>query len=1270
MQYRYNRQPKNEDAFEEFCLVLVRDHWSLPTLERYGHRGERQHGVDLLDTGGASPLRAVQCKHHDPNKTLPPKELEAEVEKARSFPEKIGEYLVLTTAKKSVQAQRIVRAINTDHAAKGLFVVQLMTWDDIERIIDNSPAAQEFLGVQAPQAMRALLRTELQPVHDVIRSQGDDVHGAELDEVKKHLDGEVQLAVLLLGRLRKKSWDRMSARHRSRWCTLLADTELRQGDQQKAAQLLIEAKSYQPDDDGTVSNEIMAYELLGNRPRAFELAVTAIAARPHSGSIYATGIRTAPSFSEFSRLFDNRPDHLREHPEVWVAAATRDDLEASVAKTEATARRAIDLAPDDARGWFALGGLLLRTEFAKIDPEGIPTGDAPTRARIEEARECCTKVVELAAGRGIPGLQATALIRRATATAYLGDIGKAHKDIEEARRAAPTDAAVLMASARMAEERGNHDEEVQLLRQVVMRQPDDEARFLLGISLWNRNGSGDRAEAVDVLVLVALEGNVHVEPANELAVEGMIVQGRPADARAHLEKVESRLDGCLLATARARIEAAEGRPEEASARATEAVQRISPATSRATLRKLGRLLFSFGRLGDSLSVWERLLVDGEVNDDTRSVVECAGRLGRHGRVLEVCASARNAGLFDGFLIQWELRLLDRYDPDAALGVLEEFIRREPANKSARLHLVHLALRLGKMGLAESQIANLASVTEADAEEGAAVVAALAKVGRSADAIAYAYDLLRRHFQDHHAHRAFRDAVMFREQKAELEAPTEACPGVAVCLAEEGASGPRWFVLEDSPVQATGVEDEIRAESAFGQKLVGKKVGEEVALSEGPGVKRTAVVRELVPKHVFRVRDVWDRWQYRFPDHQEMWMVRVAQSGDDDKPDFSSLFELAKEQHRRRQEAEGLYAEKLIPIWLFGQAVGKTEMIYALGHIASTDGLVLRCCVGTPDEYADAVNALKTAAEVVLDVTALTTLLMLDELSILEALGKTAIITHSTMVSIRAFVEQARTNVRSEGSMGANEDGPLLFITSLEGKRAALDAAERFQKAVEENCRVVGCPALADVDPADRKLLEDGIGASALESAVLGAGASRLVWTDDGVVALIGREKFGTKRIWTQAVLRSLNEQGIIPNSRYATASARLLGWQYMFTSVNPEVMRAAGNQAEWRPDRWPLKQAIGYLSLDVVHSQDAALLSAMLVAYCYLDAVLPETRRVLLQAAAEGLAKRTDAESVVPLFGSVLRRAFGLNLAGQQDAVETFEAWRGEQLRRFVPVRT
>jgi hypothetical protein len=213
-------------------------------------------------------------------------------------------------------------------------------------------------------------------------------------------------------------------------------------------------------------------------------------------------------------------------------------------------------------------------------------------------------------------------------------------------------------------------------------------------------------------------------------------------------------------------------------------------------------------------------------------------------------------------------------------------------------------------------------------------------------------------------------------------------------------------------------------------------------------------------------------------------------------------------------------------------------------------------------------------------------------------------------------------------------------------------------------KVISGVAIAAIEQDDRESLERALGTTGLESAIAGAASSRILWTDDGVLALIAREKFGTKRIWTQGILRWLNQEGILPDSRYAEAGARLLAWRYEFTSVNPDVMRTAANQAEWKPTSPPLKQALDYLALDAVRTEDAATLSARLIAHCYLDAVLPETRRKVIIATAEALAKRGDARRALSVCRRALPRAFGINVVSAQDAVATFDVWLREWLRR------
>ncbi len=506
-------------------------------------------------------------------------------------------------------------------------------------------------------------------------------------------------------------------------------------------------------------------------------------------------------------------------------------------------------------------------------------------------------------------------------------------------------------------------------------------------------------------------------------------------------------------------------------------------------------------------------------------------------------------------------------------------------------------------------------------------------------------------------------MMLREDVGPIDLPTEARPGVAVKLAESGVNDSIWYLVEDSAVAAPAVENEIRSDSPLGQKLLGKKVGDEVVLSDGPGLSRTAVVRELLPKLVFRLRDVWDRWQYRFPEHQELWMVRTPEATDKDEPDFSRVFAVLEENQKRTREADDLYANKLLTVSFLGRLLGQGEL-RAMGHLAASDTLPVRCCLGSQEEYSACVDALKTSSEIVLDLTALATLIMLDELSALQLLGKTILLTPSSMTAARAFFDEVRRQEHSLGSLGADEGGPRVFAESAEGKRQHLAKMQAFKDSLEKIVKTTGCHSLAELAPTDRQDLEKMMGTSGLESAVVGAGSSRLLWTDDGVTAILAREKFGTRRVWTQGVLRWLNQSGILSNDRYANASAHLLGWRYEFTSVNPEVLRVTACQAEWQPVRRPLKEALEYLARDTVRSQDSATLGAMLVAHCYLDTALPESRHRLVVAMAEALAKRSHAHQALALCRRALPRAFGINAVAREDGVETFDAWLKEWSRR------
>jgi TolB-like protein len=129
--------PANEADFELLCLDLLKADWNNKGLTLYATRGEEQFGVDIIDLGGEEPLSAAQCKRHNPSKTIPPAEIKKEVEKAERFSAKLGRYTILTTAKASKKAHDAILEINRRHSRDGLFRVELLTWESIERLLDK-----------------------------------------------------------------------------------------------------------------------------------------------------------------------------------------------------------------------------------------------------------------------------------------------------------------------------------------------------------------------------------------------------------------------------------------------------------------------------------------------------------------------------------------------------------------------------------------------------------------------------------------------------------------------------------------------------------------------------------------------------------------------------------------------------------------------------------------------------------------------------------------------------------------------------------------------------------------------------------------------------------------------------------------------------------------------------------------------------------------------------------------------------------------------------
>src|SRR5262249_10559579 len=154
--------------------------------------------------------------------------------------------------KKSKQADNKVAEINRLHQQQGLFMVEVLTWDQIETLLDQHPDVRDPFYNTIPGQTVAVIQQQLVAVKTAVEAStqpSPDAIDAELDSIKSETERhELQVAQRLANRLEERHGNRLSPRQRWRLLSLQANIFLGQGKPEQAGALLLQANQHQPEE--------------------------------------------------------------------------------------------------------------------------------------------------------------------------------------------------------------------------------------------------------------------------------------------------------------------------------------------------------------------------------------------------------------------------------------------------------------------------------------------------------------------------------------------------------------------------------------------------------------------------------------------------------------------------------------------------------------------------------------------------------------------------------------------------------------------------------------------------------------------------------------------------------------------------------------------------------------------------------------------------------------------------------------------------------------
>lgn len=136
------QKPSNWQDFESLCKMLWGEMWSISDkIKQNGRLGQSQAGVDVYGIPkGNDRYSGIQCKgkNDDLQSKLTTKEIDIEIENAKTFKPELETFIFATTSNKDVKLEQYVREKDIENRKNGGFEILLYCWEDIADLIETN----------------------------------------------------------------------------------------------------------------------------------------------------------------------------------------------------------------------------------------------------------------------------------------------------------------------------------------------------------------------------------------------------------------------------------------------------------------------------------------------------------------------------------------------------------------------------------------------------------------------------------------------------------------------------------------------------------------------------------------------------------------------------------------------------------------------------------------------------------------------------------------------------------------------------------------------------------------------------------------------------------------------------------------------------------------------------------------------------------------------------------------------------------------------------
>jgi hypothetical protein len=574
--------------------------------------------------------------------------------------------------------------------------------------------------------------------------------------------------------------------------------------------------------------------------------------------------------------------------------------------------------------------------------------------------------------------------------------------------------------------------------------------------------------------------------------------------------------------------------------------------------------------------------------------------------------------------------------DKAIEVMNSYLAATPDGELAkvfRLRLTLLGIRLEKPELVESDPAKLPPVESSPAKIGAATANALRHGPHPERGVEYAYELVRRNYNDHTARGVYVAIIGLGDDEYYFPEVSTIGPGCAVKYKPDDSNDEKWMIVEDA-ANPNQDRDEYGPDHIWVKELIGQSVGGRFHLRRDEIQPRMATITGIVNKYVYRKFEIIDGWEHRFPGEDKFFVRKYTMpTNPDGSPDISPILKALDLREKQIEKMHAIYRASPISATTFAR-ISDAGLLESLNHIASEGTLPIRCCLGNGVELARAEASLSGAEQFILDPTALATLFFSNQYEQLQLMPEKIVLCESALDEYTEM--RQKFSAPSRGFMGKFK-GKYLFREDNPAERERLEKRfDTFLTKIKSLVTIRTSESFAKLAPEAREELIGLFGEPTAHAMAEAAATGAALWTDDLGVAEFGREKTGiTKRVWTQLVFRS-----VAPADVLHELGLFLLQWRYYFSRLEPEVVLAACRDASWDADAPGVKSVVDWLSLPELMDNGAMQVCIQSLKLVWKHGPDVKQKQQIAQRLLQAVRRRKDGRRVIDIILNNLGKLF------------------------------